>query len=236
MATYTALTTRIKASAAINPSDSDFDAHWPAILLDAETRIYRDLDPLVARKYATTTFGASAPANAVLAQPADCIVIRGLHYFTPAGSQTNRFTIEERDEEFVKDYWPARGLTGLPKYFCKLGHNQVLVAPSPNGTYTVEMPYTYRPPTLSSASPGDGTQTTVLSTVYEDLLFAAAMVGVAGYKKNYGASADDPREGVTWEIQYQARLAAARDEEMSRKAGSRADESPSQASERNPVD
>jgi hypothetical protein len=233
--TYTSLTARVIGEATINVNDALFTTLWPSLLSDAETRILRDLDMLISRKYAQTSFAASAPGNARLGLPTDCLVIRELAYYTPVATTTVYIPLERKTESYIKDYWRNRSLTGLPKYFCDLGSAQALVAPSPNGAYAVEAAYTYRPPSLAVAAPGDGTQTTYIATFHADLLFQACMVEVAGFKKNYGSMADDPQQAVSWNARYAVTLASAQMEEGRRKSGSYADESKTAAPEKNAV-
>ncbi len=233
--TYASFTSWVKKEATINDNDTDFVAIWPSKLLSAELRIFRDLDPLVGRKYQQVTLPATLSLRAVIGAPVGCLVMRELWYFTPVGTTTRRNPIERREEGFVKDYWPDRSLTGSPRFFAEIAHNQILTAPTANDTYRVEMGFTYRPVSLAVATPGDGSQTTYLSTTYPDLLLMASMVEVAGFKKNYGAMADDPKEALSWEGRYQATLAAAKIEEGRRKSGAYADESPSRPPERNAV-
>jgi hypothetical protein len=235
MSSYSAFTQRVRDEAEIRADDAKFTAQWPAMLLDAETRLLRDLDPLVARKYLQTTFSLVPAVLGRLGTPPELLVVRELGFFTPAGTTTKYNPIDRKTEGFIKDYWLDRSITGLPKFFCELAHNQVLVAPSPNAAYTVEIAGTYRVASLAVASPNDGTQTTYLSTFHGDLLFAASMVQVAGFKKNYGAMADDPASAMSWEAIYQRLLPGAQMEEGRRKSGSYADESKTQPPERNAV-
>jgi len=43
------------------------------------------------------------------------------------------------------------------------------------------------------------------------------MCSAAGYMRDYGSQADDPRMAMSWEQQYAQRLASANKEEMRRK-------------------
>jgi hypothetical protein len=235
MSTYTSLTARVKGEAKINANDTVFDALWPDLLGDAEVRILRDLDMLVSRKYTQTTFSLLAAVLGRLGTPPEMLVVRELTFFTPVATTTKRNPLDRKTESFINDYWPDRSQTGLPRFWCDLGSNQALVAPSPNAAYKVEIAGTFRPDSLSVAAPGDGSQTTYLSTFHPDLLFAAAMVQVAGSKKNYGAMADEPQQAMSWETMYGKLLTSAQMEEGRRKSGSYADESKTAAPEKNAV-
>jgi len=76
----------------------------------------------------------------------------------------------------------------------------------------MEVVGTIRPTPLSSNN-----TTTFLTNQLSDLLFAACMSAIAGYQKDYGTQADDPKSAMSWENQYQMRIASANKEEMMRK-------------------
>jgi hypothetical protein len=75
----------------------------------------------------------------------------------------------------------------------------ILIAPTVDGEYIVEIRSTFTPTAFSA----DNTQT-FLSEYYSSLLFAASMaIATGALKQNYGAQADDPQQAISWEAQYQ---------------------------------
>jgi len=107
------------------------------------------------------------------------------------------------------DYsWPSVTGAGVPQYFAYIsqdpGETQVILGPWPDNTYRAEVVGKKQPAALSSGNP-----TTYLVERLPDLFVAASMVFLSGYMRNYGAQADDPRMGGSWETQYQILKASA---------------------------
>ena len=102
---------------------------------------------------------------------------------------------------------------GTPKYWAQTTYGRGLLAPTPSAAVSLTLSYTYRPTPLSADN-----EATWLATWCPDLMVCAAMVFGSGYQRNYGAQADDPQQGVSWETQYGKALAGAAREEARRKA------------------
>jgi hypothetical protein len=92
---------------------------------------------------------------------------------------------------------------------------QIAFGPSPGASFQAEVVGTIRPPPISPTNP-----TTFLSQFLPDLFFAASMIAVVGYERDYGAQSDDPKMGLSWEQQYQTALQSVQTEEMRRKFSS----------------
>jgi hypothetical protein len=199
--TYSDLVARLEAFLGDDETtDSDWLAALPGIIEQAELRCYRDVDFLAARKIAVVTL----PANlATFLTPADWVIGHSIRL--PA---TNA-TLDRREQSFLADYGTG---TGTPRYWCEMTAGVVLLAPIPNLNTAAELTYHARAAGLSSAN-----ATTWLATNLPDLLFYAAMVAATGYRKNFGAQADDPKMALSWEQQYQRALQAVLREEGRRK-------------------
>lgn len=207
---------------------------FPHLLHDAELMCLRPLDLLQSRVYAKSNFGADAVAynNARFAGPLDAIEIRWLAYFTPGGTDAStgtRVQLEKRNEEFLFDYWPTGSSTGKPKYYAQLSYPNILVAPTPDLPYNLEIGYINRPlPSLGSVQvkAADGITviqdtTSFLSTWMPDLLFYAVMVRYHSMIRN--------TDGVTiYEARFQNELKFANLEELRKKSEDYADQGPSQ--------
>lgn len=219
------LTRLASAIPAFDATDADWAAILPQIVDSAELRVLRDIDLLVTRKYATTPFATVAPGNALVQPPSDMVVPRYYGYYTPAGSFTSWVGLDRKEESYLRFYWPNRGSTAPPKYFALLGTGALLISPSPDAAYISELGYTYRPTSLYGLGVG---VTTYISANLPDVMFYAAMIFVAGYQKNFGAQADDPRSAVSWLSEYETAKKAAVAEEGRRKAEQWADHSGSE--------
>ena len=88
----------------------------------------------------------------------------------------------------------------------------IVMAPSPGAAFAVEVIGNIRPTPLSATN-----TTTFLASYLPDLFFAASMIFVSGWQKNFGAQADDPRMAMSWETQYQGLLSSAKIEELRKK-------------------
>jgi hypothetical protein len=217
-------------------ADPDFVARLPGIIDRAERRCYRDVDFQVARKSENSSFQGSAPGRALVAPPTDLIVIRQFDYFTPAGQDDSsggtRMPLYQRDESFLKLAYPTRTITAPPRYWCFLGTQSnpapatpgalnILVCPTPDDVYQIQMAGTFRPDAMSST-----TTATWLGNNYPDFFLYALMVELAGAMKNYGTMADDSPQGITWEGRYKQALDSALRQEAQRRSAVWVDRAP----------
>jgi hypothetical protein len=228
--TYTSFTNTLAAMLVIDTAnDTDWATYLPSIIDQAELRILRELDPMIARKDETLTLGTVLPSSARIGVPTDLVVLRDLGVYTPAG--TNADTggswnqLLERDPSFIREVYPSRATSGVPQYFARLDDGQLLLAPSADAGYTAHMFMTARPAPLSVTN-----ATTWLASNVPDLLLFAAAVAAGGFLKQYGAIADDPQAPVTWEKRYQTALVSALAEEARRKSVANANNPASTAS------
>lgn len=127
----------------------------------AENRILRDIDLDVFKVEAT---GTTTNGNKFLEAPSNILTHRYM-MLTVAGEQ---IFLEFRDTSFMKEFWPDGAATGVPKYYSVWDQNTFYMAPTPNGNYTVELGYIYRPAQLSSTN----TTTWVSNNAPEALLYA----------------------------------------------------------------
>jgi len=140
-------------------------------IMMAEGRILRDIDLDVFKKESTgtTTIGTKS-----LGAPSDILTHRYL-MLTVDGEQ--RF-LDFRDTSFIKEYWPDGTETGVPKYYAVWDHNTLILAPTPDDAYTVEIGYIYRPAQLSSSN-----TTTWISTNAPEALLYACLIQAYSYTK-----------------------------------------------------
>lgn len=220
-----------------NVLEPNFVAILPTIVDYAEQRCYRELDLMIAEArqwFPMTPYQraqAFPVANALLALGATAtqiliverVKIWPSNYVPSPGPPTvpPAFTGEPAIPTSM-DYldavyggiYPNPGPMGRPINFAMLDDQTLAFGPMPDQAYVFEIHGNARPVPLYNEAPGDGTQTTFLTTVLPDLFLACAMVSAAGYRKNYGAQADDPRMAISWETQYNELLASAKNEEM----------------------
>ncbi len=195
------------------------DAVLPAMIDYAELRIQRDLDLNTDSKSQAYDL---TPGNRNLTTGAgDFVVVEAANVITPAATQPDSGTrnpLTKVSWDFLNIACPSQAVVQtpqLPVYFAVLSETQVIVGPTADAAYKLELIGTQRMTPLSS-----GNTQTFLSTYMPDLFVAASMIFGAGYKKNFGAQADDPRMAMSWETQYQALLKSAAVEEARKKGES----------------
>ena len=126
-----------------------------------------DYDDL--RKYSTSTFTAS---NRYVSLPADCLILRSVQSI----NGSDRTFLEKRDTSFISEY-NSTGATGEPKYWANWDDFTLVVAPTPNSTYTIQINFIKDPPHFNS------TTNTFLSTYQEALLLYGVLVESFSYLK-----------------------------------------------------
>jgi hypothetical protein len=225
-----------------NVNDPNFVAILPTIVDYAEQRCYRELDLLTAEArqwFAMTpyqrsqTFSVNNVVLSIQNPPQQILVVERVKIWPanevpspPPVSGPPVFTGEPAFPTSV-DYldavysgiFPNPGPMGRPVNFALLDDQTLAFGPMPDQAYLFEIHGSARPVPLYNAlgsvsGVADGTQTTFLTQVLPDLFLAAAMVSASGYRKNYGAQADDPRMAVSWESQYNELLGSAKTEEV----------------------
>jgi len=188
----------------------DFAALFPQAVQYAENRIYREITPLCQRQQNATvqTVANSRQVDLTAQTPSPVIVVEGVALIGPAGTQPaagTRYTYDLTSLDWIDTTWPNEATTVSPtdaEYigrYCAMRDNAVLVvAPTPDAAYVVEVTGLYAPTPLSDTNP-----TTYLLSTYPELMQAACMVWLTGWlQRNYGAQSDDPRQAVSHETQY----------------------------------
>jgi hypothetical protein len=221
-------------SPTIPPTDPNFVAIVPTLIDYAEQRCYRDLDcqhalteqlfPMTAltrnQSYlaANAVFANPSPAQQILI-PERVVVEPPTGYYpfpvppakpTAGGEPATPTTVDYLDAVYSGIY-PNAGPTGRPVKFAPLDDVTLVFGPTPDLAYYFWIHGKCRPVPLYNLGP---TGTTFLTTVLPDLFLACAMVSASGYRKNYGAQADEPRMAQSWESQYEILLGSAKNEEL----------------------
>ena len=207
-----------------NVSSGPFQTELPNIIDAAEQRCYREVDLLDTRITDSTGTLTPGSRNFTLPQSVGRFVVTEQVNILVSGSRQPLVNVSIDTLDVL---WPSdTNLTtpSVPILFALFTSQIIRVGPSPDQGYPVEVVGTARPAPFSATN-----TTTLLSLYLPDLFFAAAMVIAAGYQKNFGAQADDPKMAMSWEQQYQiARTSAVTEEFRKKYAGS--DWSPKAAS------
>tara|TARA_R100000995_G_scaffold32627_2_gene14676 strand:- start:61 stop:750 length:690 start_codon:yes stop_codon:yes gene_type:complete len=184
MTTYSELVTQIR-----DYCETDSNVLTTTIVNDiiehAELKIFREIDLDVFKKYKTASLTSSDAFVAMPgALPVDFEFARYVHIFSPSGSlggltDNERVTLQKKDSSYINEYWPNRTSTGVPKYYANWDNDTIILAPTPNAAYTIELAYNAQPTGLSSSN-----TTTWVSNNAPQLLLYACLIEAFKFLKN----------------------------------------------------
>jgi hypothetical protein len=140
---------------------------------NAEFRIFRDVDSDNNRRYATANLVTN---DRFISTPSDALVIRSVQIVNGGSGSTRNF-LEFRDTSFMSEF-NSTGVTGEPKYYGMWEDDKMVLAPTPNSTYQVQVNYILKDPGLSSTN----TQT-YLSKYFPNGLLYACLVEAFSFLK-----------------------------------------------------
>ena len=143
---------------------------------NAEFRILRDVDSDSNRRYDTANLITS---DRFIGRPAGLLVVRSAQIVDSQGSSQpdNREFLQYRDTSFMSEFNPT-GETGVPKYYSLWDEQNIVVAPTPDATYTIQLNYILKDPGLSSTN-----TTTYISQNFPNGLLYACLVEAYGFLK-----------------------------------------------------
>ena len=146
---------------------------------DAEYRILRDIDSDNNRQYAQADIIAGQRyVNTPLVSD-ETLIIRSAQITNSTGGadNSNRAFLEYRDTSFISEY-NAEGSQGLPKYYSYWDENTIVLAPTPDQNYNMQINYILKPTGLSSSN-----TETYLSKQFPNGLLYACLVEAYGFLK-----------------------------------------------------
>ena len=146
-------------------SDTLIDQFIRNTELDIASKV--DYDDL--RKYATTSTIAS---QRYLSMPSDLIYLRSVQ-ITNSGV---RDFLEKRDTSFISEFNPSE-TEAAPKYYANWDDQNIVLAPTPNAAYTIQINYIIDPPHFTSSN------NTFLSTYQDQLLLYGVLAECFSYLK-----------------------------------------------------
>ncbi len=166
-------------------TDMNFQGALSVFIDDAEQRLYRELQLLnTVVRDSSQAFGLNTPTFNLPSQNGTFVVVQSISAVSPAGTTSpdngTRYYLTPSTKETINYLYPNATGSSIPQFFGMVTQNQIVVGPWPDQAYQVEVTGTIRPTPLSSAN-----QTTLLTTYFPDLWFAATMVAGAAYLKNF---------------------------------------------------
>ena len=173
--TYAELVTKIREYTEVTSSVLT-DTIVNGFIEDAEWRLFRDVDTDSGRRYKTAQLIAG---TRFIDEPTNALVVRSLQVVDSdgVGAADNRDFLQYRDTSFMSEFNPTNA-QGVPKYYSLWDDNTIVVAPTPNATYTLQLNYILKPPGLSSTN-----TTTYLSLNFPNGLLYAWLIEAFSFLK-----------------------------------------------------
>jgi len=195
---YTEVTADVLSNSVIN-----------VFITNIENQIDRLIDSDAQRRYATTTSTANNAFLDVSGPEGGFRFARGLQLVKSDG---DRVWLEQRDTTFMDEFAVQRSTTtdtGQPKYWANWDATNLMLAPTPDQVYTIEMWYDETPERLGDGTGGTSTTTFISNNAPEVLLYGT-LAETFSYLKN----ATDMQ---LYTQKFQTALQAFANEQMGRK-------------------
>jgi hypothetical protein len=166
---YTSLSTLVQQY--LENEETSFVANMGQFVKSAEEEIFRHVQIPDLRKNSTSTID---DGEKYFSLPDDYLAT----YSIAAISSNTYSYLVEKEVNYLREAYPDQTVEGTPRFYATWDDDTMIVAPTSDGLYSLELHYFYRPVSLSEASPADGTQTTWLSTNAENaILYGTIMHG-----------------------------------------------------------
>ena len=147
-------------------SDTLLDQFIRNVELDIAGQV--DYDDL--RKYATSN---TLSGNRYVSMPSDLLILRSVQII----NSNVRDFLEKKDTSFISEFAPNETVTGTPKYFANWDETNILLAPTPNANFEVQINYIKDPPHFDSST------NTFLSEHQEAMLLYGVLRECFGFLK-----------------------------------------------------
>jgi hypothetical protein len=191
---YTEVSNQVLTNAVIN-----------VFIINIEDQVAREVDSDSQRRYATATSVANNAFLDVSGPEGGFRFARGLQILN---SSNERTWLQQRDATFMDEYANQRSETtgtGFPKFWGNWNGNTIILAPTPDAIYTIEMWYDETPERLSSTN-----TTTFLSTNAQEVLIYGCVAQAYSYLKN-------SQDMQIYDQKFQSAMTTYANEQMGRK-------------------
>lgn len=191
---YTEVSNQVLTNAVIN-----------VFIINIEDQVAREVDSDSQRRYATATSVANNAFLDVSGPEGGFRFARGLQILN---SSNERTWLQQRDATFMDEYANQRSETtgtGFPKFWGNWNGNTIILAPTPDAIYTIEMWYDETPERLSNTN-----TTTFLSTNAQEVLIYGCVAQAYSYLKN-------SQDMQIYDQKFQSAMTTYANEQMGRK-------------------
>ena len=173
--TYTELVQKIRDYTEVT-STVLTDTIVNGFIQDAEFKILRDVDSDNNRRY---VFANLIAGTRFIDKPTDLLIIRSAQIVDSDGTANpdNREFLQYRDTSFMSEFNNLNS-QGVPKYYSNWDETRIVVAPTPDQTYQIQLNYILKPEGLSSTN-----TETYLSKFFPNGLLYACLVEAYGFLK-----------------------------------------------------
>jgi hypothetical protein len=165
-----------------NPFSPDLIATF---VKQAEHRIFNTMQFPSLRKNVT---GQTTASNQYLASPGDFLSVYSLAVISPSGRYEY---LLNKDVNFIRQVYPNPAATGMPRFYALFGPTttnsappvitnelSIILGPTPDAAYSVELHYFYYPESISVAG------TSWLGDNFDPVLLYGSMVEALTYMKS----------------------------------------------------
>ena len=137
----------------------------------AEQKIYTSVDLPALRKNQT---GTLTSGNKYLTMPTGMLYVYSLAVIDGSGDYEY---LLNKDVNFIREAYPGPSSTGQPKHYAIFDQTSLIVGPTPDTGYSVEMHFSYYPESIVTAG------TTWLGDEFDSALLNGALVEAVRFQK-----------------------------------------------------
>jgi hypothetical protein len=156
-------------------SETSFVSNIPTFVQLAEQRIYNTVQLPAIRKNQT---GTLTSANKYLTLPTDWLATFSLSVTDPATTAVS-FMLD-KDVNFIREAFPYPAVSGMPTHYAQFDANTLILGPTPDAAYSVELHYYYYPESIVTAT------TSWLGTNFPEVLLYGSIREAYVYLKGEG--------------------------------------------------
>lgn len=127
-------------------TEPTFVSNIPVFVQLAEERVYNSVQIPAIRKNQTGTMTAS---NKYLSLPTDWLATFSLSVIDP--TTTAQTFLLDKDVNFIREAFPYPTTTGQPTHYAQFDVNTLILGPTPDVSYDVELHYYYYPTSIVTA-------------------------------------------------------------------------------------
>ena len=140
--------------------EASFVANIPNFVQLAEERIYNSVQIPAIRK---SQVGNVTAGNPYLTLPSDWLATFSVAAIDP-GTFAYTYMLD-KDSNFIREAFPYPAVTGMPTHYAQFNANSLLLGPTPDASYAIELNYYYYPESIVTAGTswlGDNFETVLL--------------------------------------------------------------------------